>query len=35
MKKTTVFAFSLLIVLSMLLSACGGSATATEVPPAE
>jgi len=35
MKKTTVFAFSLLIVLSMLLSACGGTATATEVPPAE
>jgi peptide/nickel transport system substrate-binding protein len=35
MKKTTVFAFSLLIVLSMLLSACGGAATATEVPPAE
>ncbi len=32
MKKTTVFAFSLLIVLSMLLSACGGAATATEVP---
>ncbi len=35
MKKTTVFVFSLLILLSMLLSACGGSATATEAPIAE
>jgi len=35
MKKTTVFVFSLLILLSMLLSACGGSATATEAPTAE
>jgi len=35
MKKSTVFVFSLLILLSMVLSACGGSATATEVPPTE
>ena len=35
MKKTTVFAFSLLIVLSMVLSACGGTATVTEAPTAE
>ena len=32
MKKTTVFTFSLLITLSMVLSACGGTATVTQAP---